>query len=187
MLAAPSESTRCMVRGKVAKPSLPWPEFVDSWPDQYKQLLLDPPDEQEVLAEDWKAVKGEKDEAPHVVPRLSPKDLREFVEGVIANRYFLSAQIRESEGALIKNIFMPLALGALSSWSKEELLNIGIIYEEYSSRTQASRSINGYPIFFSCRLMHKDDWAKADAAIRKALKAQRDVLVELEDRETEIG
>jgi len=175
-----------MVKGKVPKPDEKWPEFIDSWPEQHDELLLDPPEEQEVIAEDWKAVQGEGGERLFAPVRKTPQELREFVEGVIANRYFLSVQIPEGSEHLVKSIFLPLGLGALADWPKEELLNIGIVYGEYGPDV-APRSINGFPMFFSCHIMHKDDWALADAAIRKVMKAQGEALDGLENRETEAG
>jgi hypothetical protein len=41
--------------------------------------------------------------------------------------------------------------------------NLGVIWEWMAKA--GPRSINGYPIFFSCRLMHRDDWTRAEKAI----------------------
>ena len=52
-------------------------------------------------------------------------------------------------------IFMPLALGVLSEMDKEEVKDIGLIYE-YNDQA-GPRGINGYPMFMSCRYLSKKD------------------------------
>jgi len=61
---------------------------------------------------------------------------------------------------------MPLAFQDLESMGfyEEDIANIGTIWEHI---TECGPSINGMPIFFSMRVMHKDDWARASAAIER--------------------
>jgi hypothetical protein len=161
-----------------------WPEFTN--PPFPNNLLLEGPPVDTSMEADWAAVLGgeeeeQNDEGP---PRISKKDLREFVQAVIENRVFLSAQIREPNSRLVGSIFLPLCLGGLRRWTEKAVYNIGVIYEYYGTN-QAPRSINGYPIFLSCRLLHREDWALADQAIRKVTAAQHRALEEVENRGTE--
>jgi hypothetical protein len=48
-------------------------------------------------------------------------------------------------------------------WRQEFISNIGVIYEWMEKA--GPRSVNGYPTFFSCRLLHKEDWERAKVAI----------------------
>ena len=52
--------------------------------------------------------------------------------------------------------------------------NLGIVYEYYSEAV-GSRSINGFPFFGSCRLMHKADWERAREAINRELKRREEI------------
>jgi hypothetical protein len=164
-----------------------WPEFTN--PPCQENLLLEPPPIDESIEADWLAVQGieieeeHNDEGP---PRISKKELREFIQAVIENRVFLSAQIQNPNSRLVGSIFLPLCLGGFRGWTDRAINNIGVIYEYYG-KNQSPRSINGYPIFFSCRLLHKEDWALADRAIRKVTEAQQRALEEVENRGTEIG
>jgi hypothetical protein len=67
---------------------------------------------------------------------------------------------------------MPIGLGGLGGVDVDQ---IGAIIEYLDKAGE--RSINGYPIFMSCRVVHKDDWAQVaekamaiDAAIKEAMK-----------------
>lgn len=65
------------------------------------------------------------------------------------NRYFVATQCPPD---MITSVFMPL-LGGLTGM---DTTKIGNILEEYAKA--GPRSINGYPMFFSCRIIHIDDW-----------------------------
>ena len=51
------------------------------------------------------------------------------------------------------------------------LQNLGVIYEEISKA--GPRSVNGQPIFMSCRILNRSDWIRCRAAINREL-ARRD-------------
>jgi hypothetical protein len=69
-------------------------------------------------------------------------------------------------------VFMPIALGAFSEYSEEARKDIGMVYE-YLDKA-GPRSINGYPIFFSFRVVNVKDrllvWEKYEK-IRQVLDA----------------
>ena len=102
--------------------------------------------------------------------RLSDDELRKFVLDYIANDIFTHYDLGTQAEQMIGMVFMPLAFGALSEWTKEEVAEIGCIYARRSEGT-FPRSINGFPIFGSCSFMHKDDWDRARAVILKAQAA----------------
>ena len=52
-------------------------------------------------------------------------------------------------------VFMPVILGAFADMSKEDIDNIGLIYE-YMDKA-GPRSINGMPIFMTCRTIKKTE------------------------------
>jgi hypothetical protein len=107
------------------------------------------------------------------VPRMSDEQLRRFVVDFMGGRIFTSAQIRNDGD--IPMVFMPLALGALHDWPREDWADIGIFYE-YLDKA-GPRSINGNPCFFSFRLMHVEDWKRCHVAIVREQERQQEIEV----------
>lgn len=100
-----------------------------------------------------------------------PEFLSRLAKDIATNLVFTLHHIRESDSHIVPSVFMPLALGALSDMTKEYIASIGMVYEYYDKA--GSRSINGYPIFFSCLLLSMHDtkivWEKVEK-VRKALE-----------------
>jgi hypothetical protein len=62
---------------------------------------------------------------------------------------------------------LPISLGMFSSWSKEDLKEIGILYEDMS---KAGRTINGYPTFMSVQILNRGDAKKVSEAVKHLLQ-----------------
>ncbi len=103
--------------------------------------------------------------------RCSDDELREFVVGWCDGRIFCSAELPTPD--LLGSVFMPLALGALQEWTREEIGLIGVVWEY--RREAGPLAVNGQPVFFSCRLMHRDDWERARRAIDRELERRRTI------------
>lgn len=125
--------------------------------------------EADEIKSDWEDVTGVD------VPRMTTDELTQFVLNYCDGHLFTSADIRPSGESLIGTIFMPLAFGAFGDRSKSYFEKIGIIWEHISAA--GPRSINGYPMFMSMRIMHKDDWTRAHAAIRTELDRRKNIKV----------
>lgn len=110
-------------------------------------------------------------ELPPEVPRKSDEELREFVLAYCDGRVFTSLQISKDRD--IGLVFMPLALGALHNVTDQYAASIGLIYE-YLSKAGPS-SINGMPVFFSCRLLHRDDCERVMPAIQRELDRRKNI------------
>ncbi len=121
------------------------------------------------------SVEEKKPEEPekHDVPRMTEEGLREFVLGLCDDKIFCSAHIREHDLHLMKAIFMPLAFGAFSGWTKEEMSEIGVFWEW--NRTAMPRSINGYPMFSSVRMLHVKDWERAFESYKLEMKRRKNI------------
>ena len=52
-------------------------------------------------------------------------------------------------------------------WTRD----VGILYEEYAKALP--RGVNGYPMFMSFRILHKDDWAIVKAAVFREQKRRQ--------------
>ena len=59
---------------------------------------------------------------------------------------------------------------AYQGFGEQYLKDLGCIYEHMSKA--GPRGINGYPMFMSCHLMHKEDWERALKAILREQKRQ---------------
>lgn len=119
----------------------------------------------------------EKQEEPEPidkdVPRMTDEQLKEFVLGLCDGKLLTSAQVRQPD--LIPMIFLPVAFGVFNGWSKEEIENIGVLWE-WNDRA-GLRGINGYPIFSSLRMMHKEDWKRAVDAHEREMKRREEIVV----------
>jgi hypothetical protein len=107
----------------------------------------------------------------HIIPRIDYHQLAQLVTDLVAGRVFTSGQVSRVDELPL--VFMTLSLGAYKDWPKEELNQIGLIYE-YLDKAMP-RSINGMPTFFSHRVVHALDvpilnerYAKAREALRIA-------------------
>ena len=109
------------------------------------------------------------------LPHMEDADLKKFVDDFISNRIFTDKHINPRQIEMAGMIFMPLALGVLSQYNADSLKQIGCIWE-YNSAA-GPRSINGYPIFFSLRLMHVDDGARCLAAIQREEERRKNIEV----------
>jgi hypothetical protein len=106
------------------------------------------------------------------VSRMSEDDLRKFVDDLVSDRIFTSSAVG-ADVQMLKSIFLPIALGAFSDYSKEELDQIGCIYEDLEKRQHWC--VNGYPTFLSCKVMHREDWSIAVKAAKAEFERRKNI------------
>jgi hypothetical protein len=127
-------------------------------------------------AEEPKAEEKPEEPVSHEVPLMTEDQLREFVLGLSDCQIFTSRHIRpDDQDRLLGSVFLTVGLGAYKDWTKEELEPIGALWEWY--RAAGPRSINGYPCFFSHRVIHKDDWARAHKAYEAEVKRRKNIKI----------
>lgn len=104
------------------------------------------------------------------VPHIGPEQITDIVLGLTQDKIFCASMIPPNER--IEMVFMPLALGGLGDYDP---LSIGNVIEWMNKAGE--RSCNGLPMFMSCQLIHRDDWAviveratKAREAMEKAIR-----------------
>ena len=96
---------------------------------------------------------------------LPDEEVMKFAQDVLANRYFLSTQIQESQlKNLLHLVFMPLAFLDKKALKKMKNDDVVIFYEEMSKHV-GNRSINGYPFFASLRMLTRADWNQVHGAL----------------------
>lgn len=128
--------------------------------------------------EDTKVAKKE----PKKFPSMADEDLKVVARDILEQKIFTSNHIREYDMHMLGSIFIPMIFGGADQIDLEDL---GIIYEYYDEAGPSS--INGYPIFFSCRMMSKAD-SKRMWAYHEKLKEMRDNMlayVKLDDKQPE--
>jgi len=62
---------------------------------------------------------------------------------------------------------------AHQGFTATRLQNLGVIYEELSKA--GPRSVNGQPIFMSCRILNRSDWIRCRAAINRELARRQEM------------
>jgi len=128
--------------------------------------------------DDDEEVQEQKEQGTNTINRMSKEDLKQFIFDLCDGKIFSSTQLPEGQTNLLGMIFMPLALGALSSFPKEEIEKIGCVWEYLAKASEMG--VNGYPCFFSCRLMHKEDLGIARREAAKELVRRANTEMNLE-------
>jgi len=139
--------------------------------------MSDPPPPPEPLDEFNEAW---KDLRPATLEAMGRKDLAKFVMAMCDGQVFTTDHIKggpEQIASLAPMIFLPLALGGLESIPERDRAELGIVYEYMDKAVPTS--INGYPIFFSMRLMIKADWEKALTAYHKEMDRRKTLTEDL--------
>lgn len=110
---------------------------------------------------------------PQSIDNISESQLSTLAKDIAMGKVFTSDHVPPNQMQnLLSMIFMPIALGALSDLSDAAKKDIGFIYE-YLDKA-GPRSINGFPIFFSCAYVNIHDrkliWEKV-SQIEKMLES----------------
>jgi hypothetical protein len=120
--------------------------------------------------------KPEKEKKPknQKIRRMSQEELAKFVDDYCSNRVYTDLHVPGQSPELVKSVFMILALMEFP-FSKAECKNIGRFWEYLSEA--GPMAVNGQPIFFSVRIMHKDDWTKLVPAIQAEIERRKNIKV----------
>ena len=89
--------------------------------------------------------------------KKTDEDLKQIAKDMWAGKIFTDRHLK-NDPQMISSVFMILALLDKKQLVKMEQDNINLFYE-YLDKA-APRSINGYPIFFSMRMLDKNDAAR---------------------------
>lgn len=97
-----------------------------------------------------------KDKKENRIPSLTDEELKKVAMGIYDSTIFCDRQVKED--SMLPTVFMPISLRAFAGFTKEEIADIGLIYEDMDKAMP--NTINGYPIFGSLRLLNKADAEK---------------------------
>jgi len=102
--------------------------------------------------------------------KLTDDDINALAEDIYKGNVFTSNQIRKEDMGMLPVIFIPLALAGPKLIEDMKREDPGMIYEHFSEA--GTRSINGYPTFFSFHIVSQEDankvWEKYEQ-IKKAV------------------
>ena len=102
---------------------------------------------------------------------MSDEELRAFVDDFVSGWVFTDRHVRDPN--VLASVFMPLVFGALADWSDTGRNRIGLIWE-YMSKA-GPMCVNGYPTFFSMRLMNVEDWAIVQKAAQREFERRKNI------------
>lgn len=91
------------------------------------------------------------DSGKREVPRMNADEIADLVRALVNGSVFTGAQCPPE---MLSSIFMVLGLGGTGGIDPE---SIGMVYEHMDRANEMA--VNGFPTFFSCKFVHKDDWA----------------------------
>lgn len=97
-------------------------------------------------------------------PRLTDDEITKLTTAVVKNQIFCLQMLPADDPTLVSLVFMVLGLGGLGDIDPD---TIGTVYEYLHKAGECG--FNGYPTFFSCHMVHTDDWK---TVIERAIKAE---------------
>lgn len=108
-----------------------------------------------------------KGEAPAgregVLVEKTLEQLRELAADIVDGKVFTTNHIRPEDVRLIPSLFIPLAFA--DEEHRATLENVAMVYE-YIEKA-GPRSVNGYPAFFSCKFLTKEEYDVMQPFIRQ--------------------
>lgn len=100
------------------------------------------------------------------VQKLPKQELNELATRIVKREVYLA-----THGPMLENSFGHLFM-LMDEDAIEDPAAIGAVYEDMSKCSP--RALNGYPIFFSCKLLHKEDVKPLYKLIEKKERAVSD-------------
>ncbi len=101
-----------------------------------------------------------------MIHRLTPEEIADMAAALVGDRLCVASALPED---MIDHVFMPLGLMGFPSDIEPE--DVGNVVEFLSKALPTG--INGYPVFLSMRIVHKEDWAQVIERFTKAQEALR--------------
>lgn len=98
------------------------------------------------------------------IPSQPPEKLSQLARDIAQNLVFTSDYVQDTN--ILGCVFVPIAMGAFNDLNKSQLEDIGLIFEYYNA-SMGGRAINGYPIFFSCQYLNREDTEIVKEKVRK--------------------
>jgi hypothetical protein len=98
---------------------------------------------------------------------MTAEELKQFVLDYCDGSIWTDRDVPEN---MLSSVFFPLMFMGEESLLEEDVKETGLVYANTRKDRTCGMSINGYPIFFSCRMVHKDDVELVTPVIKEELK-----------------
>lgn len=110
------------------------------------------------------------------VPWCAKCEMRAFSEKTPCHKCDSAVGIKSEPAIEWGMVFLPLAMGCLGDWTKQQINQIGVVWAY--EKDALPRGINGYPMFTTIGMLHVEDWVKASRVIRRESKRLHDLDIE---------
>ena len=104
-------------------------------------------------------------------------ELKRLAVDIVEGKVFGTWNIPSEDRNLVPLIFVPLCFIDEKQFRKLKSRKVAHVYE-YLYKA-GPRSVNGYPIFFSCRFLTRKDWKKVVRYIRRYKRMREKFLKEV--------
>lgn len=109
------------------------------------------------------------------VASLSEEEISKIALDLYKGQIFCDKHIDSKEKpVMLPMIFLPVGLGCFGSYSKEELKEIGMLFQYYTEA--GNQTINGYPTFMSVRVINVEDSKKVFDLVESLQQAENKVI-----------
>jgi hypothetical protein len=105
--------------------------------------------------------------------KKTDSELKQIASDMYEGKIFSSLNLGDKLEEALPIVFMPMMFGALSERTKERA-DVGLIYEYISEA--APRSINGFPVFFSLKILNDEDTRKVFVYYEEYKKLKEDFI-----------
>ena len=103
-------------------------------------------------------------------------ELIEVAQGIKSGKVFTNKHFKSMEESkeLTPKVFLPIGSGVLDKATKEEIDNLGMLYEWY--RRATVQKICGYPIFYSVRYLTTSDTSRVAEMLERFQETESSIL-----------
>lgn len=101
------------------------------------------------------------------------EEIKAIAKDIVLGNVFSTLALPPSDLSMINIIFMPITFGAFAGYTREQLDEIGSIYEYLSEALPTG--VNGYPIFGSMQILSTEETDKLRHFIRNYAAAMENV------------
>jgi hypothetical protein len=101
-------------------------------------------------------------------PHLGPQEINDLALALAAGRLYCASDVPKD---ILPVVFLPLCTGGVLD--DYDLDTVGNVVEDLSKAHELA--VNGYPIFTTCRVIHKDDWDAVIVRYRKIVEIANDL------------
>lgn len=106
------------------------------------------------------------------VSSVTDEQIQEIALGLHRRQIFCDRHIPQPQWEdMVPSVFLTIGLGGFGN---VDVTTLGLVWEHLDKA--GPRSINGFPMFFSCNLLNKEDAEKVMVIVRRLKEAEKAVL-----------